>query len=77
MRKHSATFILCLYFTNLALIFKIAERMNQPYHRSLRSRIPQKNVLCFSDLARGEFFLKKERVFSFEVLPSKYSGSVN
>ena len=36
-------------------------RMNQPHHRSLRSCVPQKNVLRFSNLARGEFFLLKGR----------------
>ena len=36
---------------------------------------PAKNVLRFSDFARGWIFSKKERTFFFGVLPSKYSGS--
>ena len=34
----------------------------------------RKNTPCLSDLAGVDFFLKKERVFFFGVLPSKYSG---
>ncbi len=37
--------------------------MNQPHHHSLRSRIPQKKIPCFLDLAGVKFFLKKERIF--------------
>src|SRR3990167_10669311 len=34
----------------------------------------KKNTPCFLDLAGVKFLLKKERVFFFRVLPSKYSG---
>src|SRR3989338_1235484 len=34
----------------------------------------KKNTPCISDLAGVKFLLKKERVFFFGVLPSKYSG---
>src|SRR3989344_5105962 len=34
----------------------------------------KKNTPCISDLAGAKFLLKKERVFFFRVLPSKYSG---
>jgi len=51
--------------------------MNEsPATASLRSATPKENTPCISVLRGGEFLLKKERVFSFGVLPSKYSGSV-
>jgi len=50
--------------------------MNRSATASLHSATPKKNVPCFLDLAAVKFFLKKERIFFFGVLPSKYSGSV-
>jgi len=44
--------------------------MNRPATASLRSATLKENTPCFSDFARDRFFLKKERVFSFRVLPS-------
>ena len=44
-------------------------------HRLAEPRQPRKkNTPCFLDLAGVKFLLKKERVFFFRVLPSKYSG---
>jgi len=48
--------------------------MNRSATASLHSATPKKNVPCFLDLAAVKFFLKKERIFFFGVLPSKYSG---
>ena len=42
----------------------------------VRQQPLKKNTPCISVLAGVKFLLKKERVFSFGVLPSKYSGSV-
>jgi hypothetical protein len=50
--------------------------MNEsPATASLRSATPKENTPYSFDFRGGGFFLKKERVFSFGVLPSKYSGS--
>jgi hypothetical protein len=48
--------------------------MDRPATASLRSATLKENTPCFLFCAGGKFFLKKERVFSFRVLPSKYSG---
>ena len=86
------TFRWCVYCTKLEPISKTndvarAERVvvltkivryeNRPATASLHSATPKrKNVPCFLDLAGVEFLLKKERIFFFGVLHSKYSGSV-
>ena len=64
----------CLYFTKLSPISKTAD--NVPRTGEYASNPARKNTPCISDLAGVNFFIKKERVFSFGVLPSKYSGSV-
>jgi len=49
--------------------------MNEsPATASLRSATPKENTPCLSDFARDRFFLKKERVFSFGVLPAKFQA---
>ncbi len=50
--------------------------MNQsPTHWRVRQQPRKKNTPCFLHLAGVDSFLKKERVFFFGILPSKYSGS--
>ncbi|OIO32496.1 MAG: hypothetical protein COZ49_01580 [Candidatus Yonathbacteria bacterium CG_4_10_14_3_um_filter_47_65] len=44
--------------------------MNRSATASLHSATPKKNVPCFS-LVVVKFFLKKERIFFFGVLPSR------
>src|SRR3990167_6609115 len=43
--------------------------MNQPHHRSLRSRVPQKMFSAFLILREGGFFLKRKGHFSLVFCP--------
>ena len=55
----------CLYCTKLEPIFKTNDSEKAPRTGEYASNSERKNTPCISDLAVGEFLLKKERVFFF------------
>ena len=55
----------CLYCTKLEPIFKTNDSEKAPRTGEYASNPERKNTPCISDVARVNFFLKKERVFFF------------
>ncbi len=65
-----------VFTTSLELTLSKIRDERKPLHRLAPLGNPERKHSLLFVLRGGEFLLKMERVFSFGVLPSKYSGSV-